>query len=94
MDALSYATRQLYDHDLELYKKIRDMYSEEVLADRIANSEYWKTYHNEVISAVSSKLNDTYLKANNQESGEQSYGEVVDLMLAEYRARKASETTN
>lgn len=94
MDALSYATRQLYDHDIELYKKIRDMYSEEVLADRIANSEYWKTYHNEVISTVSSKLNDTYLKANNQESGEQSYGEVVDLMLAEYRARKASEATN
>lgn len=94
MDALSYATRQLYDHDIELYKKIRDMYSEEVLADRIANTEYWKTYHNEVISTVSSKLNDTYLKANNQESGEQSYGEVVDLMLAEYRARKASEATN
>lgn len=94
MDALSYATSQLYDHDIELYKKIRDMYSEEVLADRIANSVYWNTYHNEVISTVSSKLNDAYLKANNQASGEQSYGEMVDLMLAEYRARKASELSN
>lgn len=94
MDALSYATSQLYDHDIELYKKIKAMYSEEVLADRIANSVYWQTYHNEVISTVSSKLNDVYLKANNQESGEQSYGEMVDLMLAEYWARKASELTN
>lgn len=94
MDALSYATSKLYDHDIELYKNIRAMYSKEVLADRIANAEYWKTYHNQVISTVSSKLNDTYLKANNQESGEQSYGEMVDLMLAEYRARKAGETKN
>lgn len=94
MDALSYATSQLYNHDKELYKKIRDLYSEDVLADRIANSVYWSTYHNEVISTVSSKLNDAYLKANNQASGEQSYGEMVDLMLAEYRARKSSELSN
>ncbi|WP_455716665.1 DUF3810 domain-containing protein [Anaerosporobacter sp.] len=91
MDALSYATSQLYDHDIKLYKKIRAMYSEEVLADRVANAEYWNTYHNEVISTVSSKINDAYLKANNQASGEQSYGEMVDLMLAEYRARKSSK---
>lgn len=94
MDALSYATSQLYDHDIELYKKIRDMYSEEVLADRIANAKYWNTYHNEVISTVSSKINDAYLKANNQASGEQSYGEMVDLMLAEYRERKVKEETS
>lgn len=90
MDALSYATSQLYDADIERYKQIRDMYSDEVLADRVANAVYWNTYHNEVISTVSSRLNDAYLKANNQKSGERSYGEMVDLMLAEYRARKAN----
>ncbi|WP_167957556.1 DUF3810 domain-containing protein [Anaerosporobacter faecicola] len=85
MDALSYATSQLYDHDVELYKQIREQYSDEVLADRIANSQYWKTYHNAFVSSVSSKLNDAYLKANNQTSGEQSYGEMIDLLLAQYR---------
>ncbi|WP_310603278.1 DUF3810 domain-containing protein [Anaerosporobacter sp.] len=89
MDALSYATSQLYDNDVELYKQIRAMYSEEVLADRLASSAYWKKYHNDIVSSVSSKINDAYLKANNQTNGEQSYGEVVDLMLAEYRKRNS-----
>lgn len=94
MDALSYATSQLYDVDIERYKQIRDMYSQEVLADRVANAVYWNTYHNKVISTVSSKLNDAYLKANNQKSGERSYGEMVDLMLAEYRGRQSSDVAN
>lgn len=87
MDALSYATSQLYDQNQERYQEIRNMYSEAVLADRLANAKYWDQYHNQIISTVSSKLNDAYLKANNQTNGEKSYGEMVDLLLAEYRLR-------
>lgn len=87
MDALSYATNELYDSDINLYKQIKKMYSKEVLIDKIEDAKYWNKYYNKTIAKVSSKINDTYLKANNQESGEQSYGEMVDLLLAEYRAR-------
>ncbi|MGI6316524.1 MAG: DUF3810 family protein [Christensenellales bacterium] len=33
--------------------------------------------------------NDTYLKANQQTDGTKSYGRMVDLLLAAYRARLA-----
>ncbi|HEX3021016.1 MAG TPA: DUF3810 domain-containing protein [Lachnospiraceae bacterium] len=87
MSALSYASSQLYLQDKDLYFQIRDLFSDDVMKDKLANAEYWDTYHNEVISSISSKLNDTYLKANAQESGEKSYGEMVDLLLADYRSR-------
>ncbi len=35
-------------------------------------------------------INDAYLKANDQSSGTQSYGEIVDLLVALYRAEHAS----
>ena len=37
--------------------------------------------------AVSSQINDTYLKAMNQPEGVRSYGRVVDLLIAEYKRR-------
>ena len=79
--------RSLYDQNQERYLEIRNLYSPAVLEDRLANAKYWTKYHNQVISTVSSKLNDAYLKANNQSSGEKSYGEMVNLLLAEYRLR-------
>ena len=33
-------------------------------------------------------VNDAYLKANSQSSGIRSYGEMVDLLLAEYRTEQ------
>ena len=56
--------------------------------DLVANSEYWKQFEHTKIAETSEKLNDSYLKANNQADGTQSYGRVVDLLLAEYRQRK------
>ena len=37
------------------------------------------------------KVNDTYLKANGQSSGVKSYGQMVDLVMAEYFAVKEAE---
>ena len=51
-----------------------------------ANTEYWSKYEDTVISTVSTKINDTYLKANAQADGVKSYGRMVDLLLAKYRA--------
>ncbi len=85
MEALVLAGNALYRKDADLYFEARRLYSEGVSRDLQANSEYWKQFENTVISNTAEKLNDTYLKANNQEDGVQSYGRMVDLLLAQYR---------
>jgi hypothetical protein len=85
MLALVYSGNALYEQDTELYFKIREQYSEGVLKDIRANSAYWQQYEDTVISTISNKINDTYLKANAQLDGVKSYGRMLDLLLAKYR---------
>lgn len=47
-------------------------------------SEYWRQFEGP-IAQVSTSVNDAYLKANDQQHGVQSYGLVVDLLIAYYR---------
>ncbi|MDF2537767.1 MAG: hypothetical protein K0S76_788 [Herbinix sp.] len=85
MLAMITAGNALYDKEPELYFTIRDQYSEGVLKDIRANSQYWQQYEDTVISTISNKINDTYLKANAQVDGVQSYGRMLDLLLAKFR---------
>lgn len=86
MLALISSGNALYGQDKDLYFEIRDMYSDGIIKDIRANTDYWAKYEDTVISTVSNKINDTYLKANAQEDGVKSYGRMVDLLLAKYRA--------
>ena len=61
---------------------------EEVLSDLSANNAFWQQYEGK-ISGASSRVNDTYLKANSQTDGIQSYGRMVDLLLGYYRSQLA-----
>ena len=85
MLALIISGNALYDQNPELYFEIRDRYSEGVLADIRANAAYWQIYEDSVVSTISNKVNDTYLKVNAQTDGVQSYGRMLDLLLAKYR---------
>lgn len=88
MLALIYVGNALYGKDAELYFEIyRECYSEGVIRDLRANNEYWDQFEDTKVAEVANKVNDTYLKANEQEDGVQSYGRVVDLLLAEYRKK-------
>ncbi len=91
MLALIISGNALYEQDPDMYFNIRSQYSEGVLQDIRANSEYWTKYEDTVISTVSNKMNDTYLKANNQTDGVKSYGRMVDLLLANYRKEQGIE---
>lgn len=91
MLALIISGNALYKEDTDLYFEIRDLYSEKVLKDIRANSRYWQQYEDTVISTVSNKINDTYLKANDQSDGVKSYGRMVDLLLAKYRRDNSSK---
>ncbi len=87
MLALIIAGNALYNQSPELYFEIRSGYSEGVVKDIRANSEYWQQYEDTVVSTVSNRINDTYLKANAQTDGVKSYGRMLDLLLAEYRSK-------
>jgi len=88
MMALTYAGNALAAADLDEYRRLWSTYSDGMIRDILANNEYWKQYQKKKVSQVSEKVNDTYLKANDEEDGVQSYGRVVDLLLAERRKKK------
>ncbi len=85
MLALIYSGNALASQDSVLYSELWTRYHEGMVRDLLDNSAYWNQYEDTVISETADKVNDVYLKANEQEDGVKSYGRVVDLLLAEYR---------
>lgn len=85
-----YAANALYgqnpDAALEVYAALPAC----ALTDLHTNNQFWQQYEGPV-AEVSTKVNDTYLKANSQSDGVKSYGRMVDLLLAYYR-REQDET--
>ncbi|MDE7326683.1 MAG: DUF3810 domain-containing protein [Lachnospiraceae bacterium] len=88
MEALILSGNALYAKDADLYYEARAYYSEGVSRDLAANSQYWAEFKDKPVSNAAQKINDAYLKANHQEDGVQSYGRMVDLLLAQYRKEK------
>ncbi|WMJ78131.1 MULTISPECIES: DUF3810 domain-containing protein [unclassified Sedimentibacter] len=81
MLALSYSMNALYREDYNAYTNLIEMYSEKVKNDMRYSTSYWKRYETKV-AEISTKINDGYLKSNNQKDGVKSYGRMVDLLLA------------
>lgn len=92
MLALIHSGNALYRQNQDMFWEVRELYSDGVDKDLTANSVYWNRYKDTVISTISDKINDTYLKANNQSDGVQSYGRMVDLLLALRRKRQEDLT--
>ncbi|MCI9405389.1 MAG: DUF3810 domain-containing protein [Oscillospiraceae bacterium] len=87
LNALSYAMNALYGAGWQdSYWRIYESLPEKAKADYRFSNAYWKQFETKV-AEVSTSLNDGYLKANAQTDGVQSYGRMVDLLLAERRSR-------
>ncbi|MDW5299037.1 MAG: DUF3810 domain-containing protein [Sedimentibacter sp.] len=84
MLALSYSMNVLYYEDYDAFEKLYETYSEDDRNNLKFSKNYWKQFDTKV-AEISKNINDTYLKANNQEDGIKSYGRMVDLLLAYYR---------
>jgi len=84
MLALSHAAAQLHRANREEHSRIMAMLCPYVQVDRRANWEYWQQFQGP-LAEISQAANDAYLRANRQEDGVQSYGRVVDLLLAYFR---------
>ena len=76
-----YCMNALYRADYNAWQEVRVTLMEEAEPDLEANNAFWDSYHG-TISETAERINDTYLKANGQAEGVQSYNRMVDLIVA------------
>ena len=76
-----HAGNALAKADVESFYELHSQLCGQAVQDLQENNKYWDQYEGKV-AEVSNQVNDTYLKLNDQKDGVQSYGRVVDLMLA------------
>ncbi len=76
----------LYSVDPETYWAIRDALPDTVKADLAYNNAYWDQFRDTIVQKASTTVYDGILKAYGDEKGIQSYGTVVDLLVAYYNA--------
>lgn len=85
--AFGYLISELRRHDKEVYKEVLSTVNKGVLKDYRASSEFWSRYENPIEPLLKKGYN-SYLKANNQAKGIQSYNYVVDLIIS-YQEKSA-----
>lgn len=78
-----YCMNALYQADYDSWEELRSRLSAEVEPDLAANREFWDKYDTR-IAETATRINDTYLKANNQSEGVNSYNKMVDLIVIYY----------
>ncbi len=83
--ALLHSMNALYSADPERWYELRIQYPDYLAADMAAQNAYIDA-HDTKVAEVSDKVNDTYLKLNDQQDGVRSYGKMVDLLLAYRRS--------
>jgi len=79
--ALTTSMNSLYSYDNDAYYRIARTYDPKVQKDLDYASIYWKQFQGPVAEA-SGNVNNAYLKSNKQADGTNSYGRMVDLLLA------------
>lgn len=87
MLALVNSVNALYGKDKDAYKILAGKYSKGVRRDLQNDAAFWEKYRGK-IEEVSNNVNNTYLKSNGQNDGVESYGRMVDLLLAEFKSRQ------
>lgn len=87
--ALMHSMYALADIDYPQYKDLAKLYSKGLARDLNYNNSFWDNYTGK-IEKITDDINNTYLKANGQKDGVQSYGRMIDLLLAEQRERDLS----
>ena len=80
-----YAGNALAEADFEGYCRLYEQLDSRAIRDLGENNRFWDRFEG-AVAEVSTKVNDTYLKAHSQTDGVKSYGRMVDLMLVYYRS--------
>ena len=89
LNAYEYVASALWRADSELYYKAVAHLNPEVQGEMAAYREFYDKYRESTVSQVSGAVNDSYLQSQGT-PGTVSYGMVVELTVAYYRAEAAS----
>lgn len=84
MMAYYYCMTELRSYDAQAFVTIRNKLCETANVDILKKNEFWASYEG-AIATASQKVNDVYLKINDQSEGINSYNEVVGLIIELYR---------
>ncbi|MBV7271512.1 DUF3810 domain-containing protein [Clostridium sp. PL3] len=82
--ALINSMNALANTNMTDYKQLTAKYSAGVKRDLEYDYNFWSKYEGKV-QKVANNVNNNYLKSNGEKEGVESYGKMVDLLLAEYR---------
>ncbi len=84
LEAYIYSMDALYQANPTRWEAVRKMTHSGILRDVAYIRSMWEPYtsSNNVIGEISTNVNDWYLKENAVEDGVQSYGRMVDLLIA------------
>lgn len=85
--AMSHLMNQIYRENKDDYMLLYTQLSDGVKRDMDFARDYWVAKEGKVKESAN-RMNDNYLKANNQSEGVKSYNGVVRLLLAEYKDQK------
>ena len=85
MLALSYGLNAFHQAAPEQYPSVYNRLSEAVKRDFAFGRSFWEQYEGPV-EQISTEVNQQYLQSNDQTDGVQSYGRMVDLLIAYYRS--------
>lgn len=85
LNMYEYVANALWSADKDLYYKVSANLGNEVKAEMAAYNDFYDRYRDSAVSNVSSAVNDSYLQIQGT-PGAKSYGMVVDLAVAYYKA--------
>ena len=83
---MTYIGNSLYKNDKELYLKLSALRSKDVLKDISSKQVFWDKYENKKSKDIHNKINDSFLKANNQPQGIITYSKVTELFVKAYKS--------
>lgn len=82
VEIVNFFTNTLYEVDTALFEQAAAHFSKQTLQEYTVHSEGYAPYADNVVNDVASDVNDTYLKAQGEKEGSESYGLVTTLATA------------
>ena len=86
LNMYEYVANALYSADASKYRDVRSNLNSATRSELSAYSSFYQKYRNSTASKVSGAVNNSYLHTQQVSSGTKSYGMVVDLTVAWYKA--------
>ncbi len=85
---LEYLLSALNKADKELYKEfVKESITQSIRSELAAYADFFEKYSDSAASQVVGTVNNSYLESQGQQAGSASYGLVVDLAVAYYKAK-------